>query len=95
MEESTKTVNLHKPHYTSEMPTYLLHRVCETLGDLAVQRRLDLVLGDVFQSRQNGILNLALDSLLHDTRCILGELVGDELEDSLLTSKVGLLVGTT
>lgn len=76
--------------------TYLFHRVGETLRDLIVQRRLNLVLRNVLKSRKNRVLDFRLHRDLHNSSRVPRKLGGNELENLLLSGEIsGLLVRTS
>ena len=75
--------------------THHLHGVAHTLRDLVAKRGLHLVLGNVLKRWKDRVLDLGLDSHLYDTRRVLRELHGDELQDLLLAHKVGRLLVLT
>ena len=71
---------------------YHLQRIPEATCYLIAQGRFHLRLRDVLERRQDRVLDLALNRHLDDAGRVLRQLIGDELQDLLLSGKVRRLL---
>lgn len=68
--------------------TYVLYILCQASANMLIERRPNLGSRDMLKGRKDRVLNLCLDSHLHDARGVPRELRRDQLENLFLPVNV-------